>query len=127
MALAEQTQEQFLLNFVAGKYHLVGKSPGSDTTYYGKVQLVSTESGIEVHRFIAGKTIAGSGTIEKATADNVSVLRIRFTENSTEYEETCMIDGDLDNYARITCYLYESGVRTSNPGLEVFFIDHGNN
>jgi len=123
----EQTQEQFLASFIAGKYHLVGKSLDSDNTYYGKVKLVSTGSGVVVHRIIAEKTTIGSGAIEKATADNVNLLRIRFVENNTEFEETCIIGSDLDNYARITCYLYQSGVKTSNPGLEVLFIDRGEN
>ena len=124
MAIAEQPQDDFLSGFIAGQYILVGKSPGSDNTYHGKVQIVSTDNGVEVHRFIGDKTITGSGAIEKATADSVSVLRIRFTENGTGFEETCMINSDLDNYARITCYLYRSDVRTGNPGLEVLFIDH---
>ena len=127
LAVAEQTQQQFLASFIAGKYHLVGKAIDSDRTYYGKVQIVSTESGIEVHRLLAEKTIIGSGAIEKATADNVKLLRIRFTENDMEFEETCIISSDLDNYARITCYLYRSGRETSNPGLEVLFIDRGEN
>jgi len=125
-AVAEQTQQQFLASFIAGKYHLVGKAIDSDETYYGKVRIVSTVSGIEVHRLIAEKAIIGSGAIEK-TADNVNLLRIRFTENDMEFEETCIISGDLDNYARITCYLYLSGGETSNPGLEVLFIDRGEN
>lgn len=125
LAVAEQSQEQFLASFIGGNYHLLGKSLDSDNTYYGKVQLISTESGVEVHRIIAEKTIIGYGAIEKATADNVNVLRIRFVENNTEFEETCIIGGDLDNYARITCYLYQSGVETSDPGLEVLFIDRG--
>ena len=125
VCVANQNQNEFLAGFVAGRYHLIGKSPDSDNTYYGKVGLISTERGIEVHRFVAGKTIVGSGAIEKATADDVNVLRIRFKENNTEYEETCMIDGDLDNFARISCYLYRSGVKTGNPGLEALFIDRG--
>ena len=124
VAIAEQPQDDFLSGFITGQYILVGKSPGSDNTYHGKVQIVSTDNGVEVHRIISDKTITGSGAIEKTTADSVSVLRIRFKENEIEFEETCMIHSDLDNYARITCYLYRSGARTGNPGLEVFFIDH---
>jgi len=124
VAIAQQGQEGFLADFIAGNYLLVGKLPDSNNTYHGKLQIVSTDSGIEVHRIISGKTISGSGAIEKATADGVGVFRMRFREDGTEFEETCMIQSDLDNYARITCYLYQPGVRTGNPGLEALFIDH---
>ena len=115
-------------DFVEGKYHLVGKSLDSEETYYGNVELVASHGNrIKVRRTISGITIMGIGAIEKETADNVNVLRIRFEENDVKHEETCMIDGDLDNYARITCYLYQPGVSTSNPGLEALFIDHDEN
>lgn len=126
LSIAEQSQEEFLVGYISGKYHLVGKSVDSQEAYYGKVQLVAKDNNeIEVLRTIAGKTVVGVGAIEKATPDKINVLRIRFEEKNSEFEETCMIDGDLGNYARITCYLYQPGVRTNNPGLEALFIDHG--
>ncbi len=127
VAMSEQTQEEFLAGFIAGKYHLLGKYLNSEKTYFGKIDLIATEKGIEVQRFIEGNKISGTAAIEKATVDKIDVLRMRFTENNIKYEETCMIDGDLDNYARITCYLYQPGVKTTNPGLEVLFIDHSVN
>jgi len=124
LAAAGEGQESFLSDFVHGQYVLVGKSPGSNDTYHGKVNIVSTENGLVVHRVISGSTIVGSGAIESAGADNTRVLRIRFSENGTDFEETCMVQSDLDNYARITCYLYEPGAPGGNPGLEALFVDH---
>ncbi len=49
---------------------------------------------------------------------------MRFVEHNLQYEETCMIDSDLDNYARITCYLHQPGSETDNPELEALFIVH---
>jgi len=121
-AMSEQSQEEFLAGFIAGKYHLLGKSLNSEKTYFGKIELIVTEKGIEIQRFIEGRKITGT-----AAVDNVDVLRMRFTENNIKYEETCMIDGDLDNNARITCYLYQPGIRTVNPGLEALFIDRSTN
>ena len=64
----------------------------------------------------------GKAAVEKALHGETEVLRIIFREADTDYEETCLISGDLDNYARLTCYLYRPGVKTDDPGLEAFFI-----
>lgn len=121
---AQEGVRNFLVRYINGSYHLIGKALDSDQTYYGNITFEYSESGIKVTQRVNGTSIIGKAAIEKATADKVDVLRIRFEEKGTKYEETCMIDGDLDNYARITCYLYKPGVRTMNPGLEAFFIYH---
>ncbi len=110
--------------FIEGKYHLVGKELDSNSTYYGRVVITAEDGGIRVHRFIPGRTVTGTAAIESASADEVPVLRIRFTEKGIDYEETCLVSGDLDNYARITCNLYRPGVSTDSPGMEALFIRH---
>lgn len=124
-AIAEETQEDFLKTFVLGKYHLLGKSIDSEETYYGKVELKMTAQGIRVYRIISGTKIVGTAVIEKSLSDKINVLRIRFEENDNKFEETCVIAADLNNYARITCYLYKPGIKIVNPGLEAWFIDQG--
>lgn len=122
---AELSQMQSLASFVEGSYRLIGKGVDSERTYYGRVTLIADEAGLGVERHISGKSVIGRAAIESVGEDGVHVLRIRFEENSTGYEETCMVSGDLDNYARITCYLYRPGIATVDPGLEAMFIERG--
>ena len=117
-------EEGFLSSFVQGKYLLVGKSLNSDQTYHGKVEIINNNGALNILRHINDKTINGTGTIESALNSDASVLNIRFSENDIQYEQTCLIDIDLDNYARISCHLYQPNVSTNQPGLEVLFIDY---
>ena len=116
-------EEDFLSSFVQGKYLLVGKSLDSDQTYHGKVEVKNNDGALSVLRHINGKIINGTGAIESVLNGDAKVLRIRFAENDIQYEQTCLIDSDLDNYARISCHLYQQNVGTNQPGLEVLFID----
>ena len=111
----------FLQGMVAGHYELIGKSIGSKNTYFGEIIIDSSESELKVTRIINGNTVIGKAAIEK-TGEMVNVLRIRFTENEVNYEETCLVNSDLDNYARLTCHLYEPSVTKTDPGLEAMFI-----
>lgn len=116
--------EDFLKTMVQGKYILVGKAVDSDATFHGRVEIKQVADELIVTRKVSGKVIKGRAAIEPAAGGDARVLRIRFEDSGRAYEETCMVGSDLDNYARISCYLYEPGVKTSQPGLEVFFIDH---
>ncbi|MBW2094575.1 MAG: hypothetical protein JRI80_06770 [Deltaproteobacteria bacterium] len=113
----------FLYGFLQGQYSLVGESPESKKTYAGKVILRKSAEGLEVIRKIKGKEIRGTGKIETATADRIKVLRVRFVEGGKNYEATYLIHSDLDNYARLTGYLYLKEGGTTKPGLEALFID----
>jgi hypothetical protein len=120
----KSNENEFLYEFLEGSYHLIGRLPDSDKTYYGKVVLRNMGDKLEVIRRIEGKEIKGIGNIETATADKIKVLRIRFMEDNKKYEVTYLIDSDLDNYGRLTGYLYLKGKETEKPGLEALFIDH---
>ena len=74
-------------------------------------------------KIIAGKTIQGSAKIEFVLAGEYPVLRIRYDDGGKSIEETCLVHSDLDNYPRISCHLYQPGLKTQNPGMEAFFID----
>lgn len=124
-ALASDSHENFLAHFISGRYHLIGKALNSQETYYGKATLTTHKKNkLVIQKIIAGKTIVGSDAIEKTSLSNAFVLRIRFSEKNKPFEETCMISSDLDNQARITCYLYQPDVSTKNPGFEAYFVDH---
>lgn len=109
---------------VVGKYLLIGKALNSDKTYYGKVDIQDNEGKLVVIREINGKYTQGTAAIESALGGDAKVLRIKFIENKINYEQTCRVGSDLDNYARITCYLYQPNVETMQPGLEAMFHDH---
>ncbi len=121
-AFAEPDETIFLEQFVKGTYVLMGKSLESDETYLGNVSLSASETGLSVTRTIAGTETRGTAVIEQTSHTQTSVLRVRFSEDGNEFEETCLVGHDLDNYARITCHLYHPGTPTKNPGLEAWFI-----
>ena len=113
-----------LKGLVFGQYDLIGKSIGSKDTYFGEVSIGGTDDNMTVTRTINGKTVKGNAAIEHATGDMVHVLRIRFEEVGDKFEETCLVDIDLDNYARLTCHLYIPNKTVTEPGLEAMFIKH---
>ena len=120
--MAQISDDDFISGFIAGDYILIGKAPDSDRTYSGRVTIRVTPEGLVIKRTIGSETVTGTATAE-LTREGVGVLRIRFHENEIDYEETCMIESDLDNYSRFTCYLYQPGVETDQPGLEALFHD----
>ncbi|WP_019615758.1 hypothetical protein [Psychromonas ossibalaenae] len=123
-SFAYAQEEDFITSFVAGKYLLIGQSPDSDSTYNGKVEIYTENDILKVSRIINGKRTEANGSIEPALNGDAQVLRIRFMESGINYEETCLIQADLDNYARLSCHWYQSGVKTGKAGLEALFIDH---
>jgi hypothetical protein len=116
---------EFLYGYLSGAYHVIGQEIESNRTYGGKVIFKSTGNQLEVTRIIYGERITGVGRIEHALGpDEANVLRVRFTWNGQEYEITYLWQSDLDNYARLSGYVYQPGKHTSNPGLEALFIEH---
>lgn len=123
-AADETANHEFLYGFLAGTYRAVGKEADSDRTYSGKVILKNRSDHLAVTRTIGSETVTGTGTIEHALGpDEAHVLRVRFTRNGKDYEITYLWRSDLDNFARLSGYLYEPGGQTGNPGLEALFID----
>ena len=121
-AETKKNDNDFLYNFLAGSYELIGRFPDSNMTYTGKVVLMKSGDYFKVIRTIKNKVIKGTGKIETAATDKIKVLRIRFIDENKRYEGTYLIDSDLDNYARLTGYLYLKEGGTKQPGLEALFI-----
>ena len=110
--------------FLIGRYHLIGQAPDAGRAYAGQLTISQGKAGLAVTREIDGKAVKGTGEIVKALCcEGVDLLRIRFAEPGADYEETCMVASDLDNYARVTCYLYRRDSSTERPGFEALFVD----
>ena len=114
----------FLYGYLEGPYDLVGKWADSQHTYAGKVRLIRENDHLKIVRRIDGMEIEGVGRVETVTPDKIRVLRTGFTQDGQEYEGIYIIDADLDNYARLSGYLYLRAGGTKQPGLEALFIDH---
>lgn len=106
-----------------GKYILVGRWPDSGKTYSGSAVFSSDGSSLKISRSIGSQKAEAIGEFSAATPDKIPTLTIRFKQDGNEYEETCMYKGDLENYYRITCYVYRDS--TKSVGLETYFPDYG--
>ncbi|MEW6601823.1 MAG: hypothetical protein AB1499_12700 [Nitrospirota bacterium] len=123
-AESKEEKEELYYGILAGSYDVIGRYPDSSLTYTGKIILKNSGEVFEVIRNINDKTIKGTGKIETASADRTKVLRVRFTENNKAYEATYIIGMDLDNYGRLTGYIYLKDGDTKQAGLEALFSDH---
>jgi hypothetical protein len=112
--------EEFLRNYMAGEYDLIGRKADSTSTYNGHVTLRDEGGVIQVTRTIEGKTDKCSARFDTvAGTDRIPLLRMHFHFDGEEYDATYRWQSDPDNYPRFTGYLYRSG--TKSPGLEALF------
>ncbi|BCV48674.1 hypothetical protein [Shewanella algae] len=113
--------DELFKQYLQGNYQLVGKAIDSDASYTGKMSIYEQGGELKVRREIEGLSIQGTAAIEPVLNGDAKVLRIRFQQRERDIEASCLWRGDLDNYARISCYLYHPGEDTENPGLEALF------
>ena len=115
--------EEFLRNYMAGEYDLIGRKADSSATYNGHVTLRDEGGVLQVTRTIQGKTDKCAARFDTvADSDRIPVLRMHFRFDGKEYDATYRWQSDPDNYPRFTGYLYLSG--TKSPGLESLFPVH---
>ena len=113
--------EEFLRNYMAGEYDLIGRKVDSGATYKGRVTLRDEARLLQVTRTVEGKT--GTARFDTvAGSDRIPVLRMHFHFDGKEYEATYRWQSDPDNYPRFIGYLYLSA--TKSPGLEALFPIH---
>jgi len=115
--------QEFLRNYMAGEYDLIGRKADSSATYNGHVTLRDEGGALQVTRTVEGKTdkcVARFDTV--AGSDRIPVLRMHFRFDGKEYDATYRWQSDPDNYPRFTGYLYLSS--TKSPGLEALFPVH---
>ncbi len=120
---AKEPDREFLVGFLKGDYMVIGKKPDSDATYHGLVSLRPRQLEFDVTRVIADKTEHGTAWFETTgNPDHIPVLRMRFNQDGKSYEATYMWKSDLDNYGRITGYVFlPTQGATKSPGLEALF------
>ena len=115
--------EEFLRNYMAGEYDLIGRKADSISTYNGHVTLRDEGGVLQLTRTIEGKTDKCSARFDTVGGtDRIPVSRMHFHFDGEEYDATYRWQSDPDNYPRFTGYLYRSG--TKSPGLEALFPTH---
>ncbi len=114
-----------LYGFLIGSYVVIGKRPDSAQTYSGQMNLEAGDGQLQVVRIVNDRITRGIGKIERAIGGEAVVLRIRFDRDGKSYEGTYLVEGDLDNYARLTGYVYLADGSTRSVGLEALFADRG--
>jgi hypothetical protein len=115
--------EEFLRNYMAGEYELIGRKADSNETYNGRITLRDEGGVLHVTRNVEGKTDKCAARFDTvAGTDRIPVLRMHFHFDGKEYDATYRWQSDPDNYPRFTGYLYLSG--TKSPGVEALFPIH---
>ncbi len=122
--VAQDDDENFLMNFLVGEYSVIGKMVENDYTYFGTMKIKLKKNEFEISRKIGNKSIKAEGKIAKTGPEQIDVFVITFTENKVLYEITYLIDTDYDNYGRLTGYRYYKNNETEKPGLEALFSNH---
>ena len=122
LAVAKDGKEEpLLLSFVFGYYAIVGQYPDSSTAYSGVARIEKKKDSLILTRRIGSRTITADGRIEvpHPPAEG-EVLRFRWVDKDPMLM-TCLVNGDLDNYARLTCYVIPEGRKYIQPGIEAMF------
>lgn len=113
--------------FLVGTYDVIGRYPDSEQLYTGTVEINRSDTetnAVSVTRTIGGLATQGEGEVTTATGDAIAVLRVVFQEAGRTMEATYLLDSDLDNYARLTGYVYIQSGGTQLPGIEALFHTH---
>jgi hypothetical protein len=108
--------------FMDGSYVVIGRLPDSRQTYQGTLNITTSKQVLSLTRVINGQKIVALGQFETG-ADNTRILKVNFGTKGKKFEQSCLVNTDLDNYARVTCYVFEK--TTKKVGLETWFSDYG--
>lgn len=115
-----------LYGFLHGTYWLVGKEPDGERTYLGRVILTARGDHLDMVRVIEGKSGQGQAWVEPLVIGEGEILRLRYTENGVAFEGAYLWQGDPDNQARLSGYVYRAdGRSTLSPGMEALFFAAG--
>ncbi len=123
----DMEKKDFLLSSLAGSYEVIGRLPGSPKTYSGRLDISRKGDKLVLVRKIKGVKATGEASVQHATADNIPVIRASWKDGKTGYGATYLVNTDLDNYPRLTGYIYYSGRETESPGIEALFSREASN
>jgi hypothetical protein len=113
--------ESFLYGFVVGDYVLVGQYPDSSVAYSGVARIEKIKDKLILTRQIGSQTIKADGVVEVPKPPGEGeIIRFRWRDKDPVVM-TCLVNSDLDNYARLTCYVAVEGRNHTRPGIEALF------
>ena len=113
-----------MAGFYAGTYVLVGKKMDSDETFVGSMVLEHNGDGLTGYRLIADRRVSVSGKIEHPRCcEQVHMLRLEFKDGDRDLLASYLLDTDLDNYGRLSGFVYDPERTSDWPGMEVLFFD----
>src|SRR5262245_30450107 len=99
-AAAEDDAASDLRAFVAGDYALVGREPEGGPAYAGTAKIAEDGEQLILERQIGGRTVRAIGRVEVPSPHGEGqLLRFHWTDGQA-MTMTCLVAGDLDNYAR---------------------------
>jgi hypothetical protein len=117
--------------FLVGEYELVGKMEHGEL-YSGDVTIAESPDGVSVTRIINGFKTVGVGKFENITADNIQVLKVRFSEGKVKPEDTYYnevtyeLHSTAGNYPVLTGHVYMPALSSLHkPGLETLYFKDG--
>ena len=120
-AVADDSDASFLRSFVAGDYTVVGRAPDGGAPYAGAAQIAEEGDHLILERQVGGRTLRAIGRVEVPSPPGEGqVLRFRWTDEQA-MTMTCLVAGDLDNDARLTCLWGADAQPPREPGLEAMF------
>jgi hypothetical protein len=120
-AAAGDSDASFLRSFVAGDYAVVGRAPDGGAAYSGTATIAEDGEQLVLERRIGGRTVRAVGRVEVPSPPGEGqVLRFRWADGQA-MTMSCLVAGDLDNYARLTCVWGADGQPPKEPGLEAMF------
>lgn len=109
-------------DFVVGRYQLIGRAPDSTRTYHGSAKIEHIGKTLRLTRIIERKTQVVHGVVRRADPGEAYVLAFAWkSEAARPMEMVCVIGGDLDNYARLTCHWGIKANPHKQPGMEAYF------
>lgn len=121
---ANRTPPSLLVEMATGDYVIVGREPDGGATYAGRARIERRGEGLALIRTAGGVSTTLVGGIERAAGGDAQVIRFRGPKLKPR-TLTCLPQGDLDNYLRLTCYwTYDAFPSPKEPGLETMFPRH---
>jgi hypothetical protein len=99
---AKDGEDDDLLGFVEGEYTVIGQEPDGGATYSASAKVEVRDGGLVLKERRGDREFTAAGKVEVPNPPGESkVLRFRWQDGGPMLM-TCLVAGDLDNYARLT-------------------------